>query len=148
MRNHVFGHIKAACTGLHCPLTDSLDTPECLNKEQRPWWYFAHEQDDLNLRVFRMFEITFSLDVANFISYKICCIVAYSVQAIQCLVLNRLMLTLLALNFKSRVFCLWFWTYPSRKHAYIMLTHLNPLLYSKNGVYRDIDYFSYFCTKT
>ena len=27
------------------------------------------------------------------------------------------------------------------KHAYIMLTPLNPTLYSKTGVYRDIHYF-------
>ena len=36
----------------------------------------------------------------------------------------------------------------SRKHAYIILTPLNPTLYSKTGVYRDIHYFSYFCSKT
>ena len=35
----------------------------------------------------------------------------------------------------------------SRKHAYIILTPLNPLLYSKTGVYRGIHYFSYFCSK-
>ena len=37
----------------------------------------------------------------------------------------------------------------SRKHTYIILTPLNPLLYSKSktGVYRDIHYFSYFCSK-
>ena len=31
----------------------------------------------------------------------------------------------------------------SRKHAYIILTPLNPLLYSKTGVYRGIHYFFY-----
>ena len=36
----------------------------------------------------------------------------------------------------------------SRKYAYIILTPLNPLLYSKTGVYRGIHYFSYFCSKT
>ena len=28
--------------GLHCPLTKSLDTPECINEEQMPGWYIAH----------------------------------------------------------------------------------------------------------
>ena len=36
----------------------------------------------------------------------------------------------------------------SRKHAYIILTPLTRLLYSKTGVYRGIHYFSYFCSKT
>ena len=35
----------------------------------------------------------------------------------------------------------------SRKHAYIILTPLNPLLYSKTGIYRGIHDFSYFCSK-
>ena len=34
----------------------------------------------------------------------------------------------------------------SQKHAYIILTPLNPLLYSKTGVYRGIHYFSCFCS--
>ena len=50
--------------GLHCPLTESLDTTECLNGEQRPGSYVVHAQDDLNLRK-RMPEGTFSLDAAN-----------------------------------------------------------------------------------
>ena len=33
----------------------------------------------------------------------------------------------------------------SQKHADIMLTPLNPTLYSKKGVYRGKHYFSYFC---
>ena len=33
---------------------------------------------------------------------------------------------------------------PSRKHAYIIMTLLNPTLNSKTGVYRGIHYFSYF----
>ena len=59
---------RQACTsaqsdqGLHCPLTKSVDTTECMNGQQRPGCYFAHAQDDLNLR---MFEGTFSLDVAQ-----------------------------------------------------------------------------------
>ena len=36
----------------------------------------------------------------------------------------------------------------SRKHAYIILTHLTPLLCSKTEVYKGIHYFSYFCSKT
>ena len=35
-----------------------------MNEEQRPEWYFAHAQDDLNLR---MFEGIFSLDATNII---------------------------------------------------------------------------------
>ena len=34
--------------GLHCPLTESLDTTECMNGEQGTGWYFAHAQDDLS----------------------------------------------------------------------------------------------------
>ena len=34
--------------------------------------------------------------------------------------------------------------YISRKHAYIILTPLDLLLYSKTGVFRGIHYFSYF----
>ena len=33
-------------------------------------------------------------------------------------------------------------------HAYIILTHKTPLLYSKTGVYMGIHYFSYFGKKT
>ena len=33
---------------LHCPLKESMDTTEYMNAEQRPGWYFAHAQDDLN----------------------------------------------------------------------------------------------------
>ena len=37
----------------------------------------------------------------------------------------------------------------SQKHAYIILTPLNPnFFYSKTGIYRGIHYFSYFCSKT
>ena len=38
-------------------------------------------------------------------------------------------------------------TKTSWKHSYIILTPLNPFLYSKTGVYRGIHYFSYFCSK-
>ena len=40
--------------GLRCPLTESLDTKERINVEQRPGWYFAHAQDDMNLLILRM----------------------------------------------------------------------------------------------
>ena len=36
--------------------------------------------------------------------------------------------------------------YALRKHAYIILTPLNPTFICKTGVYRDIHYFSYFCS--
>ena len=36
--------------GLHCPLIESLGTTEGINGEQRPGWYFAHAQNDLNAR--------------------------------------------------------------------------------------------------
>ena len=55
--------------GLHCPLTESLDTTECLNGEQRPGQYFAHAQADLNLHILCMFEGTFLL-VADHIKHK------------------------------------------------------------------------------
>ena len=37
---------------LHCLLTESPDTKECMKREQRSGWYFAHVQDDLNLHIF------------------------------------------------------------------------------------------------
>ena len=49
---------RSACTslqtdqGLHYLLTESLDTIECINREQRPGQYFVHAKDDLNLRIF------------------------------------------------------------------------------------------------
>ena len=64
---------KSACAfaqsdqGLHCLLTELLDTTECMHGEQRPGCYFAHAHDDLNLRILRMFEGTFSLDAAHFV---------------------------------------------------------------------------------
>ena len=32
--------------GLHCPLTESLDTIKCINGKQMPGWDFAHEWDE------------------------------------------------------------------------------------------------------
>ena len=46
---------------LHCSLTESFDTTECMNGEKR---YFAYAQDDLNLRILHMFEGIFSPDAA------------------------------------------------------------------------------------
>ena len=45
-------------------------------------------------------------------------------------------------------FFFFFFFFSSRKHAWIILTPLTPLLYCKTGVYRGIHYFSYFCSKT
>ena len=45
--------------------TESLDTTKHMNGEQRPGWYFAHVQDDLNLLILCMFEGTFLLDKAH-----------------------------------------------------------------------------------
>ena len=37
---------------LNCSLLEWLNSTECMNGEQRPGgWYFAHAQDDLNLRI-------------------------------------------------------------------------------------------------
>ena len=51
--------------GLHSPLTESLDTAECMNEEQRPEWYVVHAQDFLNLRILCTFGGTLSLDAAH-----------------------------------------------------------------------------------
>ena len=37
---------------------------------------------------------------------------------------------------------------PSQKYTYIILAQLHPILFSKTGVYRGTNYFSYFCLKT
>ena len=57
------GHPRCLNQGLHYPLTESLDTTECINGEQRPGWYFAHVQDDLNVGILRIFEGLVSLEV-------------------------------------------------------------------------------------
>ena len=57
--------------GLHCPLTQSLDTRECMNGERWPGWYFAYARVDLNKCIFRMFEGIFSLEAAYKISDRI-----------------------------------------------------------------------------
>ena len=48
---------------LHCPLTESWDTTECMNVEQKPGLYVAYAQEDLNPGILRMFESMVSLDV-------------------------------------------------------------------------------------
>ena len=58
--------LRSACAyaqsdqSIRCPLIESLDTTEYMNEEQWPV-YFAHAQDDRNLRILRMFEGTFCL---------------------------------------------------------------------------------------
>ena len=52
--------------GLNSPLTESLDTTECMNGEQRPGFYFSRAHDNLNRCFLRMFESTFPLDSAHF----------------------------------------------------------------------------------
>ena len=69
---------NSACTSaqsdqaLQCPPTESVDTTESMNGEQMPGQYFAHAQDDLNLRILRMFEGTFLLDAANIVLILFC----------------------------------------------------------------------------
>ena len=48
-----------------------MDTTECMNGEQRPGWYFAHVQDDLNLHILRMFEGTFWLNDAHMVVFNL-----------------------------------------------------------------------------
>ena len=48
--------------GLHCLLSESLDTTECMNREQRSREYFMHVQDNQNLHILCMFDGTFVLD--------------------------------------------------------------------------------------
>ena len=57
---------RSTCTyaqsnqSFHYLQTESLDTTECMNGEQRPGWYFAHAEDDLNL-ILCVLKGTFSL---------------------------------------------------------------------------------------
>ena len=57
--------------GIHFPLTESLDTIEGMNGEQRPVYYFAYAQDDLDLRILRMFEGTFRLTRSSYIIHSL-----------------------------------------------------------------------------
>ena len=47
--------------GLHCLLTESMDTTECL---KGPDYIFAHAQNNLNLCILHMLEGPFLLDMA------------------------------------------------------------------------------------
>ena len=47
--------IRKVWSGFHCPLTESLDTTECMNEEQMLGWYFAHVQANLNVQNRRHF---------------------------------------------------------------------------------------------
>ena len=53
--------------GLDCPLTEILDTTECMDIEQRSALYFVHAKNDLYSCILRMFEgnFFFMLDTAN-----------------------------------------------------------------------------------
>ena len=65
MKAQISLRICAVCSGLHCLLTESLDTAGRMNGEQNPGWYFADVQDDLNLCKMCMFEGTFLLDLSH-----------------------------------------------------------------------------------
>ena len=43
--------IILACFHDDSPLTESLDTTECMNGKQRSGWYFVHVQNNLSLRI-------------------------------------------------------------------------------------------------
>ena len=45
--------------GLQFPLSESLDTTECIKGKQRLRRYFAHAQNELKLRILCTFEGTF-----------------------------------------------------------------------------------------
>ena len=49
--------------GLHCPLTESLDTTKMYEWRAKARCYLVHPQNDLNLCILRMFEGIFPLDV-------------------------------------------------------------------------------------
>ena len=53
---------------LHCPITELLDTTEYNNVEQRPGWYFANMQFDVNPNNLRMFKGILKLYAAHIIS--------------------------------------------------------------------------------
>ena len=49
-RKRGFGHMRTASAqcdqSLRCPLTESLDTKECINREQMPGTDFEHAWDE------------------------------------------------------------------------------------------------------
>ena len=54
--------------GSACVLVQCDQGLHCMNREQRPGWYFVHVQYDLNLRILCMLDGTFSLDRAHMVS--------------------------------------------------------------------------------
>ena len=87
--------------------------------------------------------------------WSICCFIVVLVEppsVVITLVGKRKLFVFLSLVCGLCIVCLCLFVLPldaiaSRKHAYIILTPLKPILYSKIGVYRGIHYFSYFCSK-
>ena len=59
---NVSGNMLGICASaqfdqdLNYLLTESLDTTECMNGEQRLRWYFAHVQNDMNLHILHRFK--------------------------------------------------------------------------------------------
>ena len=85
MRKRIFGYMRTTKVrislssaqfdqGLHSPLTESLDTIECMNREQRPGCYFVHVQDVMTPHILRTFEGTFHLTrpILHFSNTRVC----------------------------------------------------------------------------
>ena len=51
--------------GLRCPLTESLNTIDCINGEKLPRWDLTYAQNDVNLHILCLLEGLFSLDAAH-----------------------------------------------------------------------------------
>ena len=56
---------RALWSGPSLPANKIKVNTECIWEEKRSGWYFAIAQDDLNMRILRTFEGTFSLDAAH-----------------------------------------------------------------------------------
>ena len=83
MQKCVFGHVqktkaRSGCAppqsdqDLHCPLTQPLNTTECMNGEQRPAWYFANEQGDPTAYVVHVPRHFFAWHGANNVNHIPC----------------------------------------------------------------------------
>ena len=81
MRNRVFGHMRTAKAQVSLrirvvwpgpPLSANriIWSTQSKIREQRPKWYLAHAQDDLNLGILRMFEGPFSLGAAHLVKNR------------------------------------------------------------------------------
>ena len=57
--------IRAVWSGPSLSANRIIGYYRMMDGEQRPGCYFAHAQDDMNLRILRMFEGTFSLNAAQ-----------------------------------------------------------------------------------